>query len=45
MPNITITDPLTVGVAFGRPATYPDPVVNISQPASNSTVSGTVPAS
>jgi hypothetical protein len=22
-PNITVTDPLTVGVAFGRPATYP----------------------
>jgi sugar lactone lactonase YvrE len=23
MPGITVTDPLTVGVAFGRPATYP----------------------
>jgi hypothetical protein len=22
-PNITVTDPLTVGIAFGRPATYP----------------------
>ena len=45
MPDITVTDPLTVGVAFGRPASYPDPVVNISQQASNSTVSGTVPVS
>jgi len=23
-PDITVTDPLTVGVAFGRPSTYPD---------------------
>jgi hypothetical protein len=23
MPNVTVTDPLTVGVAFGRPASYP----------------------
>ena len=23
MPDVTVTDPLTVGVAFGRPATYP----------------------
>jgi hypothetical protein len=45
MPDITVTDPLTVGIAFGRPARYPDPVVNISRPADNSTVSGTVPVS
>jgi Bacterial Ig domain len=45
MPNITVTDPLTVGVAFGRPASYPDPIVRITQPASNSTVSGTLPLS
>jgi hypothetical protein len=23
VPNVTVTDPLTVGIAFGRPATYP----------------------
>jgi len=23
MPGVTVTDPLTVGMAFGRPATYP----------------------
>ena len=23
MPSLTVTDPLTVGVAFGRPASYP----------------------
>ncbi|HEU0101528.1 MAG TPA: hypothetical protein VFR07_04350 [Mycobacteriales bacterium] len=23
VPNLTVTDPLTVGIAFGRPATYP----------------------
>jgi hypothetical protein len=43
MPDITVTDPLTVGVAFGRPATYPDPIVRITQPTSNSIVSDTVP--
>ena len=23
VPNVVVTDPLTVGIAFGRPATYP----------------------
>jgi hypothetical protein len=45
MPGITVTDPLTVGVAFGRPASYPDPIVSITQPTSNSTVSGALPIS
>jgi hypothetical protein len=25
LPNVVVTDPLTVGVAFGRPASYPPP--------------------